>query len=92
MGPMAARIWPRAAPSRSIAATVASITPDNAPRQPACAAPTTPACGSAKSTGPQSAVVTPTASARMRVTMASACGRVSLVHGASATATCGEWT
>ena len=32
---------PRVAPSRSMAATVASSTPDNAPRQPACAAPIT---------------------------------------------------
>ena len=38
---MAARMSPRAAPSRSMAATVASMTPPSAPRQPACAAPIT---------------------------------------------------
>ena len=53
------------APSRSIASTVASATPASAPRQPACAAPTTPARVSAKRTGPQSAVLTPIASAAL---------------------------
>jgi hypothetical protein len=33
--------WLRLAPSRAIAATVASATPASAPRQPACAAPIT---------------------------------------------------
>ena len=38
-GPMPARIRSGRAPSRVIAATVASITPASAPRQPPCAAP-----------------------------------------------------
>ena len=42
-GPTAAAIRSRRAPERSIAAIVASVTPASAPRQPACAAPTTPA-------------------------------------------------
>ena len=74
-----------------MASTVASTTPESAPRQPAWAAPMTRAFGSASRTGPQSAVVTPMASARMRVTMASARGRASGGHGVSATTTCGEW-
>ena len=40
-GPSAATTSPRRAPSRSIAATVASTTPVSAPFQPACAAPMT---------------------------------------------------
>ena len=56
----------------------ASSTPSSAPRQPACAAPITRACASANSTGPQSAVEMPMASAGTRVTMASARGRVVL--------------
>jgi hypothetical protein len=62
-----------------------------APRQPACAAPTTPASASANSNGPQSAVETPMASFGSRVTTASARGRVSCVHEPSAIATSGEW-
>ncbi len=42
-GPSAATTALRLAPSRSIAATVASTIPARAPFQPACAAPTTPA-------------------------------------------------
>ena len=38
--------------------------PSSAPRQPAWAAPMTPACGSANRTGPQSAVVMPSAMPR----------------------------
>ena len=52
---------PVRAPSRSIAASVASSTPSSAPRQPAWAAPITPASGSANSTGAQSAVSTASA-------------------------------
>ena len=73
----------RSAPHRSIAAIVASSTPVAAPRQPAWAAPMTPACWSASSTGPQSAVVTPMARPGVRVTMASARGRSCAVHGRS---------
>ena len=58
-GPTAAAIRSRLAPSRSIAAIVASVTPASAPRQPAWAAPTTPASASASSTGAQSAVRMP---------------------------------
>ena len=60
-GPSAAAMSPRLAPSRSIAATVASTTPVSAPFQPACAAPTTRACASANRIMPQSAPVTPSA-------------------------------
>jgi hypothetical protein len=56
-----------------------------APRQPAWAAATTRACGSANSTGAQSAVSTPSAMPGVAVTMASARGRSSRVHGLSAT-------
>ena len=73
-----------------MAAAVASITPVSAPRQPACAAPITPASASANSNGPQSAVDTPIASRGLRVTMASARGRAPCVHGSSATTTSGE--
>ena len=47
-----------------------------APRQPAWAAPITPASASANSTGAQSAVRMPSAMPRVRVTMASAFGAV----------------
>ena len=57
-----------------MAAIVPSITPEKAPRQPACAAPMTRACGSANSSGPQSAVLTPIASPGVLVTIASARG------------------
>jgi hypothetical protein len=83
-------MWPRLAPQRSIASIVASITPVSAPRQPACAAPITRACASANSTGPQSAVDTPTASPGVRVTMASARGRSFGDHARSAVTTVGE--
>src|SRR5450759_3782888 len=59
VGPSAATMRERSAPSVSMAATTASITPVRAPRQPACAAPITPASASANSRGPQSAVDTP---------------------------------
>ena len=42
-GPTAAAMRSTPAPSDSIAAIVASVTPASAPRQPAWAAPTTPA-------------------------------------------------
>src|SRR5258708_5791249 len=71
----------RSAPHRSIAAIVASSTPVAAPRQPAWAAPTTPACWSANSTGPQSAGVTPIARPGVRGTMASARGGAGGVGG-----------
>ena len=74
-GPTAAMIFARRAPSPSMAATVASKIPSSAPRQPACAAATTPASGSAKRTGAQSAVSALTAMPRSAVTMPSALGR-----------------
>ncbi len=66
-----------------MARTVASITPVNAPFQPAWAAPTTPSAGSANRIGPQSAVAMPRASPSARVTMASARGRSAGANGAS---------
>ena len=50
-----------------MASTAASTTPESAPRQPAWAAPMTWALGSAKRTGPQSAVLIPTAAAKGNV-------------------------
>ncbi len=90
IGPIAAVMCARFAPSASMASTVASMMPVKAPRQPACAAPITPAPASANRTGPQSAVVTPMARPRVVVTMASARGRVSAVHGASTVTACAE--
>ena len=55
-----------------IAATVASRTPPSAPFQPAWAAPITPASGSAKRTGWQSAVSTAMAMPGVAVTTPSA--------------------
>ena len=55
-----------------MAATVASITPASAPRQPAWAQPITPAAGSAISTGAQSAHTTPRAMPARLLTRASA--------------------
>ncbi len=82
----------RSAPSFSIAATVASITPVSAPRHPAWAAPITrasrvgqqhrPAVGGRDADGE---------AGRTRVTMASARGRSLAGHGVSATTTVGEW-
>ncbi len=63
-GPSTAVIRSGAAPSPTIAATTPSSTPPSAPFQPACAAPITPASGSASRTGPQSAVSTPKQQAR----------------------------
>ena len=80
-GPMAAAMRARAAPSFSIAAMVESVTPPSAPFQPACAAPITPALVSAKRTGAQSAVSTPSAMPGTLVTLASACGLASTSHG-----------
>ena len=90
-GPTVAVIRSRRAPIRSIAAMVASRTPVRAPRQPAWAAPITPACGSAKRTGAQSAVRTPRTRPRLAVTSASALGR-SPVQGASTTSASALWT
>ena len=80
------------APSRSIAATVFSITPPCAPRQPACAAPITPASRSASSTGAQSAVTTPSSRPGRSVTIASARGRSSCGQGSRTSTASGEWT
>ena len=60
-GPMPARIRSGRAPSLVIAATVASMIPASAPRQPPCAAPMIRASGSANRTGAQSAASTPSA-------------------------------
>jgi len=73
------------------AATVASITPVNAPRQPACAAP----INAGLRIGEQQRSASrrwrhPIASAGVRVTMASARGRLSCDHGTSAITTSGE--
>ena len=80
---MAATIRSGLAPSFSIALTVASTMPESAPRQPACAAPMTPALASQNRTGAQSAVRMPMARPGFEVTMASASGRA--FHGFSAT-------
>ena len=72
-GPTAATTRARAAPSPTMASTVASITPASAPRQPAWAAPITPASASASSTGAQSAESTPSVMCGRSVTSASAC-------------------
>ena len=63
-GPMTAAMRTTRAPSACIAASVASSTPAAAPRQPAWAAPTTPASASANSTGAQSPVTMPSVDAR----------------------------
>ena len=76
-GPSAAWIAHRLAPSRSIAATVASTIPVSAPFQPAWAAPTTRACGSANRIIPQSAPVTPSARPGVAVAIPSQRGRAS---------------
>ena len=75
-GPSAATIAARRAPSRSIAATVASMIPLSAPFHPACAAPTTRASGSAKRIMPQSAPVTPSAKPGVAVATPSQRGRL----------------
>ena len=74
---MTAMMRRRAAPMASISSTIASSTPATAPRQPAWAAPTTRAAGSANSTGAQSAVTMPSAMPGAAVAMASASGRLS---------------
>ncbi len=61
-----------AAPASIIAATRAGTTPAAMPGRPAWAAPTSLACGSASSTGAQSATCTVSASAGDRVNIASA--------------------
>ena len=73
-GPMPARIRSGRAPSRVIAATVASMIPASAPRQPPCAAPMIRASGSANSTGAQSAARTPSAIPGAAVTIAVGAG------------------
>ena len=82
----------RFAPSRSIAATVASTTPVSAPFQPACAAPTTRASGSANRIMPQSAPVTPSASPGVAVTTPSQRGRASGAQCSETAIASGEWT
>ncbi len=84
-GPIAATIRFRRAPMPSMLATAASMTPLTAPRHPACAAPTTPASGSARSTGAQSAVRMPMTRPGVRVTTASALGRALASTGPSMT-------
>ena len=79
-GPSAATISLRLAPSRSMAVTVDSTTPVSAPFQPACAAPMTRACWSAKRIMPQSAPVTPSANPAVAVTSASHRGRALAGH------------
>ena len=73
-GPTTTARRSRRAPSFSIAAIVASTTPPSAPFQPACAAPITRACGSASSTGAQSAAITPSTTPGRSVTSPSALG------------------
>ena len=73
-GPIPARIRSGRAPSPVIAATVASMTPASAPRQPPCAAPIIRASGSANSTGAQSAARTPRTIPGVAVTIPSARG------------------
>ena len=73
-GPTATPIRLRSAPRTHIASTVASTMPAKAPRQPACAAPMTPASLSASSTGAQSALRMPKAIPGRRVTAAAARG------------------
>ena len=81
-GPSAARSALGARrPAPAIAATTASSTPPRAPFQPACAAPITPASGSARSTGPQSAVSTPRSRPGRSVTSASASGALRVAPG-----------
>ena len=80
-GPIAAAIEAGSAPSSTMAATVASITPATAPRQPAWAAPITPASVSANRIGAQSAVMMPRAMSGRSVTIASARGPSPGAHG-----------
>ncbi len=83
----------RSAPSRSIAATVDSITPVSAPFPPGMGGHDhTRLTGSAKRIGPQSAVAMPSARPGTRVTIASAFGRSATGKGASTVTTSAEWT
>ncbi len=70
-GPTTPTMRDPTAPRLIIAAIVASSTPATAPRHPACAAPITPAAGSANRTGAQSAVTMPSAMPGRSVTIAS---------------------
>ena len=85
-GPTPAAMFCARAPRSTMAATVASRIPARAPRQPACAAPITPAAASANNTGTQSAVRMPRATPLVRVASPSTWGRSSAVHGFSITA------
>ena len=80
-GPTAAAMRSTRAPSEIIAAIAWSVTPASAPRQPAWAAPITPASASASRTGAQSAVTMPSSRPGRSVTSASACGRSVVGHG-----------
>ncbi|KFI95785.1 hypothetical protein BSCA_1080 [Bifidobacterium scardovii] len=71
-GPSVATMRSGAAPLATIASTVAPITPRSSPRRPQCAAPITPAAGSAISTGRQSAANMPSARPAREVTWPSA--------------------
>ena len=84
-GPTAATMRRGSAPREAMASTVASRTPPSAPFQPAWAPPTTIACGSANSTGAQSAVRMPRAMFGRSVTIASARGKSFGCQGASTT-------
>ena len=79
------------APSPSMLAMVDSSTPPIAPRQPAWAAATTPASGSANRTGVQSAASTPTAMPGVAVTRASARGRSASGQASVTTTAVGLW-
>ncbi len=88
-GPTAAVMSAGSAPSRIIAPTAAFTIPPSAPRQPAWAAATTRALGSAISTGAQSAARAPHISPAVPVATASASGR--RAKGASAVTARAEW-
>ena len=75
-----------------MASTAASTTPFSAPRQPAWAAPITPASRSASSTGTQSAVRMASARPGVAVAMASTRGASSRGQGALTTSASALWT
>ena len=92
-GPIAARIRSGCAPSSVIARTVASITPASAPRQPAWAAPITPAARVGeqhrRAVGAEHAKRHARAVADQRIGRRGSGGRVA---GARATTTSAPWT
>src|SRR5579885_2279116 len=91
-GPIPARMRSARAPSATMPETVASITPASVPRQPPCAAPITPAAGSANNTGAQSAARMPRAIPGAAVTMPSARGAAPAGHGSVTVTTAALWT